>query len=84
MHRSQCGTCGGVIADLTNVSFELPDPEKAPAAPREDPCRCARPIVYGPPAGFASIPKMRSVKRPAPAPAPEPDDGASRGSKRPR
>jgi hypothetical protein len=80
MQQFQCGTCGGVIADPSKVSFQLPNPANTPARSREGPCRCAVPVVYGPPAGFASIPSMPSAKRP---PA-DPSGDASRGSKRPR
>jgi hypothetical protein len=64
MRHRQCGTCGGLIKDLSKVSFRLADPTVTVAAARAKICLCPTPIVYGPPAGFMSIPSMPSYKRP--------------------
>jgi hypothetical protein len=60
MEQRRCGGCGGMIEDLSTVSYRLPDPKLDVPAPRHGPCRCATPIIYGPPAGFMSIPGMPS------------------------
>jgi hypothetical protein len=65
MQPLHCGTCGGVIRDSPNVSYRLPRSGERDPPPSEEPCRCATPIVYGPPAGFASIPSMPSQPRPS-------------------
>jgi hypothetical protein len=61
MREVHCGTCGGVIGDLAKVSYRLPNRGAAELLPGEGRCECPVPVVYGPPAGFASMPTMPSA-----------------------
>lgn len=75
MQQLHCGTCGGLISDLSKVSYRLPSRTLSAPAGHGDPCGCPVPVIYGPPAGFASIPAM-------PAGRVEPGAKVSRGPKR--
>jgi hypothetical protein len=64
MQLLHCGTCGGLIQDRSKVSYRLPRSDDDGPIDSNRRCVCSVPIVYGPPMGFASIPRMPRVSRP--------------------
>lgn len=60
MTEIHCHACGGFISDPYRVSYRLPaGGTVAIAIPQSGICTCAESVVFGPPAGYASIPAMK-------------------------
>jgi hypothetical protein len=59
-----CHACGGFIGDPSYVSYRLPTPAAPAAIPRSGLCTCGPPIVYGPPPGHASSPRIPALPTP--------------------
>jgi len=54
-----CHACGGFIGDPAHTTHRpLADPATI-ATPQSRICTCTASVVYGPPAGYASIPAMK-------------------------
>jgi hypothetical protein len=60
-----CHDCGGFISEPERVSYRLPSNARSPAVPHSALSTCARPVVYGPPPGYLSSPRIENPDRPS-------------------
>ena len=56
MNEIHCHMCGGFIGDTGLIAYRMPLDPGSVAEPRSALCTCARPILYGAPAGPAALP----------------------------
>ncbi|HZH40230.1 MAG TPA: hypothetical protein VFD85_04435 [Gemmatimonadales bacterium] len=54
-----CHACGGFISDPARTAHRPAGDPAAIATPQSCLCTCKESVVYGPPAGYASIPAMK-------------------------
>ncbi|HTD69629.1 MAG TPA: hypothetical protein VK647_04185 [Gemmatimonadales bacterium] len=61
MTEIHCHSCGGFIGDPSYISYRSPTPAAPAAVPRSGLCTCGVPIVYGPPPGHSSSPRIPAL-----------------------
>jgi hypothetical protein len=61
MIEIHCHVCGGFIAELRMVAYRELEEGTRLAVPHSSYCTCVPPVLYGPPAGYASLPGIPAI-----------------------